>query len=88
MEGEKMGKIVISTTIEAGMYERIKKEKWRINELIEFAVACKDMDIRNASEVRERIEKISQLLDRTNKRLWELEGRFIDEIKKDNKEGD
>jgi len=79
-----MGKIVISTTLEAQLYERIKANKWRINELIESAVHYKDMDVRDATELKERLEKMATLLDRTNKRLWELEGRFIEEIKKDN----
>ena len=78
-----MGKIVISTTLEAQLYERIKANKWRINELIESAVHYKDMDARDATELKERLEKMATLLDRTNKRLWELEGRFIEEIKKD-----
>jgi len=40
-----MGKIVVSTTIEAGMYERIKANKGRLNDLIESAIHDKDMEI-------------------------------------------
>jgi len=79
-----MSKIVVSTTIEAGMYERIKANKWRLNDLIESAIHYKDMDIRDATEIKERLEKLTSLLDKTTKRVWELEGRFIEEIKKDN----
>lgn len=77
-----MGKIVISTTIEAPLYERIKANKWRINELIESAIHYKDMDVRDATEMKERLERLTSLLDKTTKRVWELEGRFIEEIKR------
>lgn len=76
-----MTKIVVSTTIESAMYERIKREKLRINELIESAMHYKDMDIRDAVEVKQRLERMSQLLDKTNKRVWELEGKLL-ELKK------
>jgi len=76
-----MTKVMISTTIEESTYARIKKERLRINELIESAIHYKDMDVRQVSELLGRIEKMSQLLEKTNKRVWELEGRFIEEIK-------
>ena len=77
-----MTKIMVSTTIPAEIYERIKRNKWRINELIESAIHYKDMDVRDATEMKERLERLTALLDKTTKRVWELEGRFIEEIKR------
>ncbi len=72
-----MGKILISTTIEESLYALCKKNKWRINELIESGIHYREMDIRDAKEVKDRLERMALLLDKTNKRLWELEGRML-----------
>ena len=69
---------MISTTIGAELYARIKKEKLRINELIESAIHYKDMDIRDAKELKERLERMSILVDKLSKRVWELEGKMLD----------
>lgn len=80
-----MTKVMISTTVEKEIYERIKANKWRVNELIESAIHYKDLDVKDALEMKERLEKMANQLDKTNKRLWELEGRFIEEVKKGDK---
>ncbi len=74
--------VLVSMNIPKNLYERIKREKLRYRDLIESAIHYKDMDVRQVKELLERIEKMSRIIENTNKRVWELEGKFIDEIKK------
>jgi hypothetical protein len=72
-----MGKICVSTTIDAGLYERIHKERWKLNDLIESAVHYKDMDIRDAKELKDRLERLTNLVDRLQRKIWDIEGKML-----------
>ncbi len=70
--------VLISCNIRREIYDRIKHEKLKYADLIESALHYKDMDVRQVKELLNRIEKMSDLLERTNRRVWELEGKLID----------
>ena len=77
--------VMISCNIPRQAYDRIKHEKLRYNDLIMSALHYKDMDIRENSVLKERIEKMAVLLDRTNHKVWEMEGKIL-ELQKNKEE--
>jgi len=71
-----MSNITTSTTIRREIYDRIKKEGWKVSELVRLGVCAKEQNpqlIQRIKELEAENSKISAKLQTYAKRLFELE---------------